>query len=170
MSTNFFEDSHFLAWLNNSNTGGGGGGSTSTGSTTPEPNNTYTGTYDTKSNLFSASALAGYGNLLMTKNAALLKYTSDQAESLADVISANGASKIFVTGSRAIGVVGALFTAYDEFTDADGVTLGDAAKVGIGILTTFTPYGWAYGLIDLSTGIIFKTTLTDAIGNAIDGN
>ena len=35
-------------------------------------------------------------------------------------------------------------------------------------VATFTPFGWAYAIIDLGTGIVTGTTLTDHLGNAID--
>jgi len=131
---------------------GGGGGSSNPGT----------------SDLFSASAFAGYTGLFLEKNAALLKYTANEADQLADIANALKATKVLVIAGKHIGVVGAILTGFESATDKDGFTWGDAAKVGIGLVTTFTPYGWAYGVVDLATGVITGTTLTDHIGNAID--
>lgn len=120
------------------------------------------------SSMTSGSAFAGYTGLVLSKNAALLNYTAQEARALEDIASALKATKVLVIAGKTIGVVGAVFTAYEGATDGNGFTWGDGAKVGIGLVATFTPAGWAYGVIDISTGIITGTTLTDRIGNAID--
>ena len=69
---------------------------------------------------------------------------------------------------RNVGIFGSIVTAYQGATDGNGFTLGDGVKVGIGLITTFTPYGWIYGAIDMGVLIIHGTSLTDEIGNLID--
>ena len=146
-------------WLNSDYFGGGGSTGGGTGSSS----------YPV-SDLYSASAFAGYTGLYLEKTASLLHYTAQEATALADIANALRATKILVIAGKSIGVVGSVFTGYEGATDADGFTWGDRVKVGIGLVTTFTPYGWAYGVVDLATGVITGTTLTDALGNAIDGN
>lgn len=146
-------------WLNSDYFGGGGSTGGGTGSSS----------YPV-SDLYSASAFAGYTGLYLEKTASLLHYTAQEATALADIANALRATKILVIAGKSIGVVGSVFTGYEGATDADGFTWGDGVKVGIGLVTTFTPYGWAYGVVDLATGVITGTTLTDALGNAIDGN
>lgn len=122
------------------------------------------------SNLYSASAFAGYTGLYVEKTASLFHYTAQEATALADIANNLQATKILVIAGKYIGVAGAVLTGIEGVQDANGFTWGDGAKVGIGLITTFTPYGWAYGVVDLATGVITGTTLTDALGNAIDGN
>ena len=146
-------------WLNSDYFGGGGSTGGGTGSSS----------YPV-SDLYSASAFAGYTGLYLEKTASLLHYTAQEATALADIANALRATKILVIAGKSIGVVGSVFTGYEGATDADGFTWGDGVNVGLGLVTTFTPYGWAYGVVDLATGVITGTTLTDALGNAIDGN
>lgn len=161
---NHFTGSYGSFWLSSGgyvDGGGGGGGSTGGG----DGGETYP-----VSDLYSASAFAGYTGLYVEKTASLFHYTAQEATELADIANALRATKIFVIAGKYIGVAGAVLTAMEGVQDANGFTWGDGAKVGIGIITTFTPYGWAYGVVDLATGVITGTTLTDALGNAIDGN
>jgi len=65
------------------------------------------------------------------------------------------------------GALGTIVTFAEGFQDGN-FTSGDAAKVAIGIITTFTPYGWVYGALDLGVLIITDTSLTDRIGDYID--
>ena len=71
-------------------------------------------------------------------------------------------------GGQTFGVAGSIITAYQGATDGNGFTTGDGVKVAIGIITTFTPYGWVYGALDLGVLIITDTSLTDRIGDYID--
>lgn len=154
--------------------GYGGSGSVNYGSTTDQSGG-YGG-YDGSgygaawvgTDMFAGSSFATYTGLLISKNAALLHYTADEANALQDIANALRATKVMVIAGKSIGVVGALLTLYEGATDRNGLTWGDGVKAGIGIVATFTPFGWAYGVVDIATGIITGTTLTDSIGNAID--
>jgi hypothetical protein len=42
------------------------------------------------------------------------------------------------------------------------------AKIGIGLVTTFTPVGWIYGVADIGFQVVSGTSLTDRAGNFID--
>ena len=59
-------------------------------------------------------------------------------------------------------------TAFEGYYDGNGLTKGDCIKIGIGLLTTFTPLGLGYGIVDIGVGIFTGTTITDRIGNGID--
>lgn len=80
-----------------------------------------------------------------------------------------------LTGARAlgkyVGVLGVGLTTYEGFTDRDGFTWGDGAKVLIGLGVVFSPIGWiaaGYAVLDLGFGLATGTTITDRIGNAVD--
>lgn len=122
-----------------------------------------------ESDLFSVSSFSSYVGLLMDKNAALMRFTAQDARLLEDIVAAENVTKVIVTAGHVVGVAGALYTGIEGAYDKDGFTWGDAAKVGLGLFATFSGIGWAYVVVDLGTGIITKTTLTDRIGNAIDG-
>jgi len=111
-----------------------------------------------RSNMSSASALTGYAGLHLEKTAALLKFVG----------AADNVLKATKTLGQKIGVAGAFLTGMEGLMDGNGLTAGDVTKVAIGLITTFTPYGWVYGAIDLGFGITTGTTLTDRIGYAID--
>ena len=64
----------------------------------------------------------------------------------------------------------AILTGIEGATDGNGFTVGNGVKIAIGIATTFSPFGWVYGAIDLVVGVTTGTTLTDRIGQAIDNN
>jgi hypothetical protein len=97
-----------------------------------------------------------------------LGYTAKGAKLAEDVAAASRAATVFKTGGRIFGVAGAVFTGISDATSSHGWTWGTTAKVGISLLTTFTPYGWVYGVIDLGVGLTTGKTLTDRIGSAID--
>ena len=78
----------------------------------------------------------------------------------------NMSNSLKATG-KAIGVLGVGLTVVDAFSDGN-LTWGDGAKIGIGIITTFTPIGWGYGIIDFGTYIMTGTSLTDRAGNYLD--
>src|SRR5690554_2279250 len=80
----------------------------------------------------------------------------------------NSIAKGAKLGGQTFGVAGSIITAYQGATDGNGFTTGDGVKVAIGIITTFTPYGWVYGALDLGVLIISDTSLTDRIGDYID--
>lgn len=160
---------YYNAW-NTGSYGSSGYGYGSNGGGDPNAGGGSAGsTVESKSNLFSASAFMGYAGLLVDKNVELLRFTAKQAESLADIRDALRATKVAVISGKALGVVGTLIGSLEDAKDANGFTWGDGVKAGVGIVATFTPYGWAYAVVNLATGIITETTLTDHIGNAIDG-
>ncbi|MBK9275180.1 MAG: hypothetical protein IPM49_11675 [Flavobacteriales bacterium] len=77
------------------------------------------------------------------------------------------ASKIAKTAGRGFGLLGAGITAIEAFEDGN-VTLEEGAKIGIGVLTTFTPVGWVYGAADLGFSLFTGKSLTDRAGEMID--
>lgn len=87
---------------------------------------------------------------------------------MADKAELLGGVKIAAITGKILGAGGALLTAVESARDKDGFTFGDGVKVAIGLATTFTPYGWVYGAIDLGVGIISGTTVTDQIGGMFD--
>jgi len=121
------------------------------------------------SNMYSPSAILGYIGAQHTKTEKLLKYTTNGAKTWSDKANGLKAMKGAAFVGKSMGVLGAGLTFYENATDADGFTAGDAFKVGVGLLTTFTPWGWAYGLVDIGVGMATGTTLTDRIGAGIDG-
>lgn len=106
--------------------------------------------------------------MLLEKNSALLKFTANQASTLEDVASSLRSTKAFVIAGKSFGVISSVVGAIESATDDDGFTWGDGVKLGIGIVSTFTPLGWAHAAADLGTGLITGTTLTDRIGQSID--
>ncbi len=79
----------------------------------------------------------------------------------------NMSNSLKATG-KAIGVLGVGITVVDAFSDGN-LTWGDGAKIGIGLITTFTPIGWGYGIVDFGTYVMTGTSLTNRAGNYIDG-
>ena len=136
--------------------GGGGSGGSSGGSG------------GTGSNLWSVSALLGYTGMVFEKNARLLHFTATEASSLSDIANGLRATKVMVIATKSLGAIGSIATGFEGAFDSNGFTWGDGLRVGIGLIATFTPFGWAYAVVDLGTGIITGTTLTDSLGNALD--
>jgi len=95
--------------------------------------------------------------------------SNQQAWRAASVLGKAGANvlKYAKVAGQAAGIVGVALTAYQGFSDGN-FTTGDAVKVGIGLITTFTPYGWVYGIADLGVQVMTGQSITDRIGNAID--
>lgn len=153
-------------WQGNPLGGSGGAPGTSgspNGSTLP-----YGPELIAKSNLVSSGAFSGYISLFMTKNASLLYYTAQDATKLADIANSLRATKVLVVSGKIFGGIGTLINGVEDAIDGDGFTWGDAAKAGIGIVSTLTPYGWAFSVVDLATGIITGQTITDRVGDYID--
>ncbi|HRP57710.1 RHS repeat-associated core domain-containing protein [Agriterribacter sp.] len=121
-----------------------------------------------ESDLMSPSSIAGGIGLELDVSKAGLKNQAKNAGSWAEKAESLRASKIASVTGKVVGIGGAVFTAIESARDANGFTAGDAVKVAIGLATTFTPFGWTYGLADLTYGIMTGTTITDRIGNAID--
>jgi hypothetical protein len=118
--------------------------------------------YMTKSNSLGILGLMTEGVGLAARNEALnAKSWGGKAQALKAV---KGAAIV----GKSFGLVGAVFTAWEGATDGNGFTVGDGVKVGIGLVTAFTPIGWAYGLVDLGFYAFTDTSLTDRIGNGID--
>ncbi len=78
------------------------------------------------------------------------------------------AAKFASYAGKALGLAGVAFTTYESLKDGN-FSLGDATKVGIGILTTFLPLGWIYAGVDVGFALFTDKSLTDRIGDAIDG-
>ena len=78
----------------------------------------------------------------------------------------NGISNGLKTTGKVLGGVGVVFTTIDALSDGN-ITLGEGAKIGIGLVTTLSPVGWVYGVADIGFQVISGTSLTDR-GNAID--
>ena len=121
-----------------------------------------------ESDFDSTSAIFGYAGIHLTKTELLLKSTVANITDRASKISTLKAVKNIAKAGKLTGVVGAIATGFEGASDENGFTIGDGAKVAIGLITTFTPYGWVYGIVDLGVGLATGTTLTDRIGNAID--
>ena len=113
----------------------------------------------------------GYGLKDFAKSNVQYKYgtrTMTAAQkTLAYKASALKAAKYAKTIGRGVGVVGVTITAFEGFSDGN-MSAGDWTKVGIGLVTVFTPIGWAYGLVDIGTLLINGESLTDKAGAAID--
>jgi len=95
------------------------------------------------------------------------KIHSNKVVTRASKIQAYKYARYAKTAGRAVGFLGAGITAWEGAMDGD-FTWGDATQVGVALATIFTPYGWAYGLIDLGVGLISGQSVTDRIGTAID--
>lgn len=120
-----------------------------------------------KSDFFSASAFIGYQGTFLTPTEKLLRFTANAASTLSDKAVALRGLKVATIAGKSIGVLGAIATGIESISDGK-VTWGDGVKVGIGLLTTFTPWGWVYGAVDLGVGLATGTSLTDRIANGID--
>lgn|GEM_PF-6229102 len=66
-----------------------------------------------------------------------------------------------------LGALGVTTTLMEGLADGS-LSVGDWTKIGIGVLTVATPYGWVYGAADLATLAIFGKSATDHIGDYID--
>jgi len=95
------------------------------------------------------------------------KVHSNQVVTRASKIQAYKYASYAKTAGRAVGLLGAGITAWEGAMDGD-VTWGDAAQVGVAVATIFTPYGWAYGLVDLGVGLTTGHSVSERIGTAID--
>lgn len=71
---------------------------------------------------------------------------------------------------QSFGVLGSAITAINGASDADGFTAGDGVELAIGLITTFTPYGWVYGLVDFGTKLATGTSITERIGDYVNEN
>jgi RHS repeat-associated protein len=120
------------------------------------------------SNMGSGSSFVGYAGLQMDKTKSLLQYTAKNSTGWANKATALNAAKVVSKIGKGFGIAGAVFTGVESALDGNGFSLGDGVKVGIGLLTTFTPLGWAYGIADIGVGVFTGTTITDRIGNGID--
>jgi RHS repeat-associated protein len=121
-----------------------------------------------KSDAGSTSAIIGYAGLQIEKTKILLQHTAKNTSGLANKANILKTAKAVSKFGIKLGFVGATATALESGFDGNGFTLGDGVKVGIGIVTTFTPFGWVYGVTDLGVAIITGTSITDRIGNSID--
>jgi RHS repeat-associated protein len=95
--------------------------------------------------------------------------SNQQAWRAASVLGKTGANvlKYAKVAGKAAGLVGVALTAYQGFSDGN-FTTGDAVKIGIGLVTTFTPYGWVYGVADLGVQAMTGQSITDRVGDFID--
>lgn len=73
----------------------------------------------------------------------------------------------FTAFGRAVGGIGILTTAVGAGLDGE-LSFGDFAKIGIGALTVYTPYGWVFGVADFGTLIITGESITDRVGDFVD--
>ena len=117
--------------------------------------------------------MAGVGYGLNDYAESIVKYkygtrTMTAAQkTVAAKVSALKAAKYAKTIGRGVGVIGVTITAFEGFSDGN-MSAGDWTKVSLGLITTFTPFGWAYGLVDIGTLVITGESLTDKVGTAID--
>ena len=79
-----------------------------------------------------------------------------------------GIPNVLKTMGRTVGWTGVAITIYSSLNDGY-FSLGDGIKMGISVVATLTPYGWAYGVLDLGVSIFNNgTSLSDMIGNKVD--
>jgi len=123
---------------------------------------------DSKTNFLQADNFLGFANLALVDGFRL--------GALIERAGTNGVTAVarltgLLNGAKAlgqkIGVAGAVLTAIDGALDGN-FSAGDLAKVGLGVLTAFSPFGWAYAAVDLGVGLATGTSLTDRIGYAVD--
>ncbi|HMQ97317.1 MAG TPA: RHS repeat-associated core domain-containing protein, partial [Candidatus Nanoperiomorbaceae bacterium] len=107
---------------------------------------------------FRYGAAKSTGRLTSVSNTTLTRATKIQLTS---------ASNVAKTIGRGFGIFGAGVTTIQSIADGN-YTLGDFAKTSVGLVTTFTPYGWAYGAVDLGFSLYFGKSLTDRLGEWID--
>jgi uncharacterized protein RhaS with RHS repeats len=69
---------------------------------------------------------------------------------------------------KLFGTINVAITIVEGAIDGKGFTSGDGGKVVIAVATVITPVGWVYGIIDVGTLAITKTSLTDRVGSGID--
>lgn len=123
--------------------------------------------YAPESNLSAPSSWLGAVGLSMSQYEGLLSKTAKVAPIQYANISSKGLKYLKPAG-KFLGGLGAVLTAVEGASDGNGFTTGDMVKVGISVVTIFTPYGWVYSAVDLGVGIATGTTLTDRIGAGID--
>jgi len=82
----------------------------------------------------------------------------------------NGIPKVLGKTGKYLGWAGVGMTVINDVIDSK-YTLGEAAKVGIDILTIYSgPVGVGYAVLDLGVQVATGTSITDRIGKEIDGN
>jgi hypothetical protein len=123
---------------------------------------------NSKSDPNTLSTIAGAQGLIMEAVKWSGKVDAAAAKTWANKAASLGASKYANVLGKGFGLLGAAATGFEGYNDADGFTFGDGIKVGIGIVTTFTPIGLSYGLLDLGVGLVTGTTITDRIGQGVD--
>ena len=72
---------------------------------------------------------------------------------------------------RALVAVGIIMTMNNDIERDGHLTAGDWAKVGIGVALIVSPVGWftlGYAAIDITVGIVTRTSVTDRIGAGVD--
>ena len=99
---------------------------------------------------------------------AALDFQAKNFGTVAQKAEAVTAGKIAKIAGKGFGLAGAIMTGIEGATDGNGLSWGDGVKVAIGVATTFTPAGWAFGILDLSWGLATGTTISDRIGHAVD--
>jgi RHS repeat-associated protein len=92
---------------------------------------------------FRYGAAKTTGRLTSVSNSTLTRATKIQLTS---------ASNVAKTLGRGFGIFGAGLTTIQSVADGN-YTLGDFTKTSVGLVTTFTPYGWVYGAVDLGFSI-----------------
>jgi RHS repeat-associated protein len=80
---------------------------------------------------------------------------------------AQAASQKFSAAGKLFGGASVVATVWAGFSDGS-FSFGDGAKTAIGLLTVFTPYGWAYGIFDIAVQVATGTSITDRVGSYVD--
>lgn len=88
--------------------------------------------------------------------------------SMAKLMPLNRAVAITKVAGNTLGFIGAGFTLYENATDASGLSVGDVAKVALGVGMMFTPVGLVFGVTDLAIGLVTGVMLSDRVGAGID--
>ncbi len=123
----------------------------------------------------SANVLEGFGLEFELAKAALKYQAKNYSKNIitnvtswASKASSLRAAKIASYAGKAFGVATVAVTIIETLNKGE-FTLGDGVKAGIGLFTTFCPAGWIYGVADLGVGLITGESITDRVGDAIDG-
>ena len=121
------------------------------------------------SNLTSASSIIGQEGMVLNK-AELLIEKSAKGASFANRRHVSKTLKFTSKAGKFLGGAGIVVSLIEDYSSANGLTWGTAAKVGIGglLLGASAPVSLTCAAIDIGWGLATGTTITDNVANYIN--
>ena len=119
------------------------------------------------SNMKSGSAIVGYEGMLLNKAEILIK-SGAKGQSFSNLRHTSKTLNLTKNVGRGLGALGIGLTVYEDYKSND-VGWGTLAKVGIGgaLLFASAPVALTYAILDVGTGLVTGTTITDRVGNYV---